>query len=82
MAAATVTNRRQNDIQGRMRFVQADTIVFANNGDTWTVPGIKRIASIDMSPTTGTAYGFTVSGNVITLVSAGGLTFVGGATGL
>jgi hypothetical protein len=82
MAAATITNRRQNDIQGRMRVVQADTVVFANNGDTWTIPGIKRIATIDLTATAGTAYGFTIAGNVITLVSAGGLTFVGGVSGL
>ncbi len=82
MAAATVTNRRQNTILGARRQIIADSIVFANNGDTWTVPGIKRIETIDLTPTAGTAYGFTVSGNVITLVSAGGLTFLGGASGI
>ncbi len=82
MAAATVTLRRQNDVQGRLRQVSAGSIVFASNGDTWTVPGIKTIYEISLTPTAGTAYGFTISGNVLTLASAGGLTFRGSVTGL
>lgn len=82
MAAATVTLRNQNDVQGRLREFSAGSIVFANNGDTLTVPGMKKIYTIDLMPTAGTAYGFTVSGNVLTLVSAGGLTFRGAVTGL
>lgn len=82
MAAATVTGRRQNDVDGRMRRVSASSIVFANNSDTWTVPGIKTIYGINLTPTANTAYGFTVSGNVITLVAANGLTFNGSILGL
>jgi hypothetical protein len=88
MAAATITNRRQNDVQGRMRVVQADSIVFANSGDTWIVPGIKRIATIDLTPTTAANYGFTVGalssglGNILTFVGTGPMTFAGGVTGL
>lgn len=82
MAAAIVTGRRQNDVQGRLRLVSATSVNFASNGDTWTVPGIKTIYNIDLLPTTGVAYGFTVVGNVITLASAGGLIFFGGVTGL
>lgn len=82
MAAATVTLRQQNQVFGGLRRVGAGSIVFASNGDTWTVPGIKSVRQIDLTPTAGTAYGFTVSGNVITLASAGGLTFMGGVIGL
>lgn len=82
MAAATVTLRRQNDVQGRLRQVSAGSVVFASNGDTWTVPGIKTVYQIGLTPTAGTAFGFTVSGNVITLVAAGGLTFRGEVLGL
>lgn len=82
MAAATVTNRRQNTVIGNRRQVVADSIAFANNGDTWTVPGIKRIETIDLTPTTQSSFGFTVSGNVITLVSGGAITFLGGASGI
>jgi hypothetical protein len=82
MAAATVTGRFQNNVIGNLRWFGASSIVFANNGDTLTVPGIKTVRQISLTPTAGTAYGFTVSGNVITLVAAGGLTFRGGITGL
>ena len=82
MAAATVTNRRQNQVFGGLRAIFADSVAFAANGDTWTVPGVKRISTIDLTPTTNASYGFTVSGNVITLVSGGAVTFLGGAMGL
>ena len=82
MAAATVTLRKLNRTGGAARVVTAGSIVFASNGDTWTVPGIKQIYSVELTPTTGTAFGFTRSGNVLTLVAAGGLTFAGSVTGL
>lgn len=82
MAAATVTGRLLNDTNGRLRVVAATSIAFASNGDTWTVPGIKNAYRIDFTPTTNTAFGFTVSGNVITLVSGGALTFRGAVQGL
>lgn len=82
MAAATVTGKRQERIQGDLRTITASSIVFASNGDTYTVPGIKTIYEVNLTPTAGTAYGFTVSGNVLTLVSAGGLTFFGSVTGI
>ena len=82
MPAATVTLRQQNDVLGRLRRVGAGSIAFAANGDTWTVPGIKTIYQIDLTPTVNTAAGFTVSGNVLTLVSGGALTFRGGVLGL
>lgn len=82
MPAATVTGRQQNVVVGSLRRVGADSIVFASNGDTWTVPGVKNIRQIDLTPTANTAYGFTVSGNVLTLVAATGLTFRGGVEGL
>lgn len=82
MAAATVTGRRQNDVDGRLRRVSASSIVFASNSDTWAVPGIKTVYAINLTPTAGTAFGFTISGNTLTLVSAGGLTFGGSVLGL
>lgn len=82
MAAATVTLRRQNDVQGRLRQVSAGSVAFAANSDTWAVPGIKTIYEIGLMPTTNSAFGFTVSGNTITLVSGGAMTFRGVVTGL
>lgn len=82
MAAATVTQRRQNDVQGRLRQVSAGSIAFAANGDTWTIPGIKRIYEISLTPLTNSSYGFTVSNNILTLVSGGAVTFQGTVTGL
>ncbi len=82
MAAATVTGTQRVKVFGDRRFEGANSIVFANNGDTWTVPGIKVVNAILLTPTTNTAFGFTVSGNVITLVAAGGLTFRGGVIGI
>ncbi len=82
MAAATVTGRQQNQVMGTRRYVGANSVAFAANGDTWTIPGIKGVNAFLLTPTTNTAYGFTVSGNVITLVSGGALTFRGGVLGL
>jgi len=82
MAAATVTNRRQNRIAGDLRVFMADSVVFANTGDTLTVPGMHRIASIDMTPTTNASFGFTISGAVITLTAGAGLTFLARISGL
>lgn len=82
MPAATVTQRQQNQVVGALRGVFANSVAFANNGDTWEIPGIRNVRSIMLTPTTNTAYGFTVSGNTITLVSAGALTFRGGILGL
>lgn len=80
MAAATVTNRQQNTIAGDLVMIGADSIVFANNGDTWN-SGLADIRSIALTPTTGVAFGFTVSGGTITLVAASGLTFRGAVIG-
>jgi len=82
MAAATVTGRLQNNVDGRLREVYATSIAFAANGDTWTIPGIKRVYAIDLCPTTNASYGFSVSGNTITLASGGAVTFTGGVAGL
>lgn len=82
MAAATVTGRQQNVVMGSLRRVGATSVVFASNGDTWQIPGVKVIKQIDLTPTAGTAFGFTISGNTITLVASGGLTFMGGVLGL
>lgn len=80
MAAATVTNTRQNNVSGNRRQVIATSIVFAANGDTWDT-GLKDVETINLTPTTNTAFGFTVSGGTLTLVAASGLTFRGSVEG-
>lgn len=80
MAEATVTGQFQNNVPGAKRQVGASSIVFAANGDTWTT-GLKSVETINLTPTTNTAFGFTVSGGVLTLVAASGLTFRGSAEG-
>jgi len=82
MAAATVTGNRFSDVIGNLRMQQYTSVAFAANGDTLTVAGLKTIRSINLTPTTATAHGFTVAGNVITLVSGGAVTFRGSVTGL
>lgn len=82
MAAATVTGRFRNEVFSTQRFFGAASIAFAANGDTLTVPGMKTIKEISLTPTTNSSYGFTVAGNVITLVSGGAVTFRGGVVGL
>lgn len=80
MADATITNEQQNSVMGDLIRIGADSIAFANNGDTWATP-LGHIFEINLTPTTNTAFGFTISGGTITLVSAGALTFRGGVTG-
>lgn len=80
MAAATVTGHQQESVLGDLRYIGANSIAFANNGDTWATP-LKHIEAIMLTPTTNTAFGFTVSAGTITLVSAGALTFRGGVMG-
>lgn len=74
MAAATVSGRRQNGVFGNRRVYSADAVTFATTGDTLTVPGMKRIESISYTKTTNASNGFTVSANVLTIVSGGALT--------
>ena len=82
MAAATVTGRQLNRVVGDLRRVGANSVVFANTGDTWTVPGIKNVQEINLTSTTNASFGFTVSNNVITLTAGAGLTFRGSVLGL
>jgi hypothetical protein len=82
MAAATVTGAQRPHVFGDRKYRGANSIAFAANGDTWTVPGLKKIQAILLTPTTNTAFGFTVSANTITLVSGGALTFLGGVIGI
>lgn len=81
MAAATVTGKRQNNVPGNRRQIIATSVVFAANSDTWNT-GLKLVETISLTPTAGTAFGFTVSGGTITLVATGGLTFRGSVTGI
>ena len=81
MAEATQLGRQRHFVLGNLRGVSAAGLTFAANGDTWTTP-LHVIGAILLTPTTNTAYGFTVAGGTITLISAGALTFRGGVLGL
>ena len=74
MALATLGTRRQNQVLGARRQVTWDSVSFANNGDTLVIPGIKRLETIDFTPTTNVSYGFTtsLSGGVLTITIASG----------
>lgn len=80
MAEATITSPHLRTVMGSVVAQGADSIVFAANSDTWTT-SLRHIYAINLTPTTNTAFGFTVSGGVITLVAAGGLTFMGEVIG-
>jgi hypothetical protein len=81
MAAATVTNQRQNNVAGSLVMILADTITFASNSDTWD-SGLNSINAILLTPTTEEAFGFTVSGGTITLIDTNApVTFRGGVLG-
>ena len=81
MAAATITNQRQNNVMGHLVLVVADTITFAADGDTWDT-GLNSVNALMLTPTTAEAFGFTVSGGTITLVDASApVTFRGGVLG-
>lgn len=82
MAVATVTGRQRNNVSGHLRQVVATSIAFAASGDTWTVPGIKQIFDISLTPTTNVSFSFAVSGNTMTLTASGGVTFRGSVEGL
>ena len=73
MAAATTTGYTSS-VFGNERVQQFTSAVFANNSDTIQFKAMKTIRTLIFTPTTNTAYGFTVSGNTATLVAAGGLT--------
>lgn len=80
MPAAVVTGSQQRSVLGDLNYVGANSIAFANNGDTWDT-GLRYVEDISLTPTTNASFGFTVSGGVLTLVSAAGITFRGGVTG-
>ena len=72
MAAASLTSRTST-VFGNQR-VQQGTVTTMASGDTVTFRSMKTIRAINLAPTTAAAYGFTISGNVATLVSGGALT--------
>lgn len=82
MAESTKGTRRQNNVIGFRRVVTWDSVTFNSTGDTLTVPGMKRIEMLDFVPTTNASYGFTISGNVATIVSGGALTGLTQVTGI
>ena len=86
MAAATATGRRQNQVISARRQVTWDSVAFANSGDTLVIPGMKRLETIDFTPTTNASFGFTsaLSNGVltVTIVSGGAVTGLFTASGI
>jgi hypothetical protein len=85
MAESTKTGPLQRSVEGDLQYFGYTSIIFANNGDTFTTP-LKLLYEINLTPTTNASYGFTQSNNssgfvVLTLVAGLGLTFQGGVTG-
>ena len=81
MAAATLTNRRQNNVAGHLVMVLVDTITFTSDAHTWDT-GLNSINAVMLTPTTAEAFGFTISGGTLTLVdSSAPVTFRGGVLG-
>ena len=68
MAAVTVVTQHYAVI-GNQRLAMA-TVTVANSGDTWTVPGMKVLKSVQTTPATAIVNGVTTSGAVITFLSA------------
>jgi hypothetical protein len=68
MAAVTVVKSR-SFVFGNRRIICA-TVTVATTGDTWTVPGVKSINSVQTTPATAIVNGATTSGAVITFLSA------------
>jgi len=68
MAAVTVVAADYSVI-GSRRCVAA-TVTVANSGDTWAVPGIKKIFSVQTTPASAIVNGVTTSGGTVTFLSA------------
>ncbi len=68
MAAVTVV-AQDSTVMGNRRVVAA-TVTVANSGDTWAVPGVKKIFSVQTTPATAIVNGATASGATITFLSA------------
>jgi len=80
MAAASLTNYHST-VFGNQR-ISEGTLTAINNGDTVTLNGMKKILDISFTPTTNASFGWTISGNVATIVSGGALTGVAMFTGV
>lgn len=68
MAAVTVV-AQDFSVMGNRRVVAA-TVTVANSGDTWAVPGVKKIFSVQTTPATAIVNGATTSGATVTFLSA------------
>jgi hypothetical protein len=68
MAAVTVL-AADYSVCGSRRLVAA-TVTVANSGDTWTIGQLKKIFSVQSTPASAIVNGATVSGNVVTFLSA------------
>ena len=68
MAAVTVV-KQYSSVMGDRRVITA-TVTVANSGDTWVVPGVKLIQSVQTTPATAIVNGATTSGATVTFLSA------------
>jgi hypothetical protein len=68
MPAVTVV-AQDFSVIGNRRCVAA-TVTVANTGDTWAVPGVHKIFSVQTTPATAIAAGATASGATVTFLSA------------
>lgn len=76
MAAVTVVSLSRPRVVGDLRY-QAATVTVASSGDTWVVPGMKKIESFELNPDTARSCGATISGTTITFLTTAGNVAVG-----
>jgi hypothetical protein len=72
MAAVTINSQQVRHILGDLAYRQFN-VTAAASGDTLVVPG-SLIQQVNITPTTATAVGCTISGSTVTFVSGGAFT--------
>ena len=71
MAAVVVVSQSRPHIFGDRR-AKAAILTVANTGDTWAIPGIKKVTGFQVTPDTARTCGATVSGSTLTLLTSAG----------
>lgn len=82
MAEAIVILERRRAVFGHLRVVSASQVIFGASGDTWHVPGIRRIEQINLAPNTPDPFAFIVNDNVVALNAPAGVAFRGSVVGI
>ncbi len=72
MAAVNVDRKSFDFSIGRVRVVTAQVDIPAN-GDTLTLPELKKVVAAFATPSTAAACGVTIATNVVTFVTGGAL---------